>query len=161
MDEETKKTVLSLARRKASGTVGGTLALLQILKHMESPARQALLKNLSESSPALAGDLARHFLNFDDLVHIQERGFPLFLKKIDHRDLALALKGAPRPVAEKFLKNMSRRQAEILVEEIRLLGATRVRDIEAARARIVELARALETTREITLIRPGIDEFYE
>ncbi|RMF71404.1 MAG: flagellar motor switch protein FliG, partial [Alphaproteobacteria bacterium] len=75
----------------------------------------------------------------------------------DQKDLVLALKGSSPDLQEKMMKNVSERAAAMIKEELELLGQVRVRDVEEAQRRILEVAQALEEQEEITLSRSNDD----
>ena len=81
---------------------------------------------------------------FEDLLLIDGRGIQRVLRDVDAKELALALKAASDELKKHIVANMSERAAGALKEEIEILGPVRVRDVEAAHARIIEIVRALE-----------------
>ncbi|HPP38127.1 MAG TPA: FliG C-terminal domain-containing protein, partial [Thermosynergistes sp.] len=80
------------------------------------------------------------------------------LREVDMKDLALALKGASEELRQKFFKNMSHRAAEMLREDMEYMGPVRVRDVEEAQQKVVNVVRALEEAGEIIISRGGEEE---
>jgi flagellar motor switch protein FliG len=95
---------------------------------------------------------------FDDVTSLDDRTLQQILRNVVPKDLAVALKTVTEAVREKFLRNVSERAAQDVLEEIELLGPTRVSQVEAAQSAIVKTVRELEAQGEIVLAR-GDDEF--
>jgi flagellar motor switch protein FliG len=81
---------------------------------------------------------------FDDLAHVDDAGLREIVQRADKKALTMALKGASEEIRQRFFTNMSNRAAEMLREEIEVLGAVRLRDVEKAQQDIVAIARKLE-----------------
>ena len=95
---------------------------------------------------------------FEDIVTIDDRSIQRVLREIEPQDLALALKGASEEVERKLYNNMSKRASEMLKEDIEFMGPVRLRDVEEAQQRIVNVIRKLEEAGEIVVARGGGDE---
>ena len=95
---------------------------------------------------------------FEDLNVLDDRGMQRVLKEVDSKDLALALKGASDDVRNKFLKNMSKRAAQMLQDEMVFMGPVRIKDVEEAQQKIVNVVRGLEESGDIVISRGGEDE---
>ncbi len=81
---------------------------------------------------------------FDDLAHVDDNGMREIIQRADKKVLTVALKGASEEIRDRFFANMSKRAAEMLKEEMDVLGAIRLRDVEKAQQEIVAIARKLE-----------------
>jgi FliG C-terminal domain. len=95
---------------------------------------------------------------FEDIVHLDNRSIQRVLREVDNHDLALALKGASEDVAKVLYANISKRLAEMIQEDIQYMGPVRLRDVEEAQQRIVNIIRSLEDAGEIIISRGGGDE---
>ena len=80
------------------------------------------------------------------------------LREVEMKDLSLALKGATDELRAKFFKNMSKRAAEMLKEDMDYMGPVRVKDVEETQQKIVNVIRALEDVGEIVISRGGEEE---
>ena len=80
----------------------------------------------------------------DDLVHVDDNGMREIVQRADKKALTIALKGASEEIRARFFDNMSKRAAEMLREEMEVLGAVRLRDVEKAQQDVVAIARKLE-----------------
>ncbi len=95
---------------------------------------------------------------FEDIILLDDRSIQKVLREVDSKDLAMALKTASEEVASRIYKNMSKRAAEMLREDIEYMGPVRLRDIEETQQRIVATIRRLEDMGEIIIARGGEDE---
>lgn len=143
-------------------TSGGPGAVAKVLNLMA----ESLGKQLLESVAGLDDDMAKQIKSlmfvFEDLILIDNKGMQRLLREVDHAELALALKGASDELKKHIRSAMSERAAEALDEELEMLGAVRVRDVEAAHARIIEVVRSLEDGGEIIVRKVGgSDDFIE
>lgn len=153
------ETKLAMAVR-AGGiglTVGGVPGLVGILNNSERSAERQILSELEEVDADLAEEVRSQMFVFDDVVALDDRTLQRLLRNVVPHDLALALKGASEEVLSKFQRNMSERAAMDLVEEIEILGPTRLSAVEAAQSAIVRTVRDMESNGEIVLNR-GDDE---
>jgi flagellar motor switch protein FliG len=87
---------------------------------------------------------------FDDLRHVEDNGLRELIQRADKKALALALKGASDEIRNRFFGNMSKRAADMMKEEIEVLGAVRLREVEKAQQEVVAVARKLEEEGLIT-----------
>jgi flagellar motor switch protein FliG len=92
---------------------------------------------------------------FEDLLLVDARGIQRVLRDVDAKDLALALKAASDELKKHIRSNMSERAGQALEEEIEMLGPVRVKDVEAAHARIIESVRTLSDSGEIMIAGRG------
>ena len=95
---------------------------------------------------------------FEDVILLDDRAIQQVLKSVESKDLSLALKGSSEDVSEKVFKNMSKRAADMLREDMEFAGPVRVKDVQEAQQRIVNVIRKLEETGEIVIARGGEDE---
>ena len=87
---------------------------------------------------------------FDDLVNIEETGIREIVNRAEKKTLTIALKGASEPIRDRFFANMSKRAVDLMKEEMEVLGAVRLRDVEKSQQEIVAIARKLEEEGLIT-----------
>jgi flagellar motor switch protein FliG len=92
---------------------------------------------------------------FDDLVRIDDRSTQTLLREVDSKMLALALKACSEDVRALIFRNMSKRAAEALAEEMDYMGPVRVSDVEEAHRKILEVVRRLETEGAIFISGRG------
>lgn len=132
---------------------GGAKELAGILNKMNKETESAVLAGLSQRQPELAEEVKALMFVFEDIVTLRDRDLQELFRTIEAKDLALAVKGAPDDVRDAVTRNISDRARESLTEEIELLGAVRLADVEAARTRIIGQLRAMDEAGKIVLRR--------
>ncbi len=137
---------------------GGIEATVDILNQTDRGTEKLILESLGEQDPELAEEIKRRMFVFEDVVLLDDRAIQQVIRDVDSKDWALALKTASEEVASRVYKNMSKRASEMLQEDIQYLGPVRLRDVEEAQQRIVNVIRRLEDSGEIIIARGGEDE---
>jgi flagellar motor switch protein FliG len=138
-------------------SVGGLQPLVDIINRSDRATERMILEGLTERNPELAELVRAQMFVFEDIITLDDRAVQLVLRQVESGDLAVALKGVGENVRQKVMKNMSERAATNLADEIELLGPQRVKTVEDAQAKIVQVIRALEESGQIVITR-GDDE---
>lgn len=139
-------------------TVGGVKALVAIINESDRSTEKAILEAMEAQNPDLASEVKKLMFVFEDLLTLDDRALQLVLRSVESKDLAMAIKGASEELRAALYRNMSQRAAEALKEEVELMGAVRVRDVEEAQGRIVTVVRNLEESGQIIIARGGQEE---
>ncbi len=139
-------------------STGGLDALIEILNNVDRGTEKTILESLEDQEPELTEEIKKRMFVFEDIILIDDRGIQQVLRSIDNKDLSLALKGASEEVSQKILKNMSKRAAETLREDMEYMGPVRVKDVQEAQQKVVNIIRKLEEDGEIIISRGGEDE---
>jgi flagellar motor switch protein FliG len=138
-----------------SSSVGGLKVAANILNLMDTAVETQIIARIGESDADLSTRIQDLMFVFDDLVDIDDRGMQALLREVNSEQLALALKAADSRLREKILKNMSKRAAEMLVEDMDSRGPVRVADVQAAQKDVLVIARRLMETGEISVGSKG------
>ncbi len=160
---EVVQQVVAVLRRKLSlvtkdySTVGGVDSLVRILTYVDRGTEKTVLEQLDQDVPEIANEVRKKMFVFDNISQLDDRSIQRVLREVDTRDLALALRGAPEALREKIFRNLSSRAAEMLREEISMMGPVRLRQVEEAQQRIVAIIRRLDEAEEIVISRGGED----
>ena len=139
-------------------STGGLDALVEILNNVDRGTEKTIMEALEDQEPDLAEEIKKRMFVFEDIILIDDRGIQQMLRSVDTKDLSLALKGSSEEVSEKILKNMSKRAADALKEDMEYLGPVRVKDVEEAQQKVVNVVRKLEEDGEIIISRGGEDD---
>lgn len=137
---------------------GGLDAVVNLINRVDRGTERNIIEALEEQDPELAEEIKKRLFMFDDLGSMDDRSLQRVLREIDLKDLGLALKGASEDLRVKFFKNMSKRAADMLKEDMDFMGPVRVRMVEEAQQKIVNAVRALEEAGEIAIGRGGEEE---
>lgn len=137
---------------------GGVDSIVEVLNRADRTTERTIIENLEVQDPELAEEIKKRMFVFEDIVLLDDRSLQLVLREIESKDLALALKASSEDVGNKVYKNMSKRAADMLREEIQYMGPVRIRDVEEAQQKIVSVIRRLEESGEIVVSRGKGDE---
>lgn len=144
---------------KSSQTTGGVDSLVNILQTVDRETEKAILEKLSETNQDLAEEVRKRLFTFDDLVKLDDRTIQRILREFTAgdaaKDLARAMKGGTGTISSLIYKNMPKRAAEMLKEEIGYLPPMRQSEVEEARQKIITVVRQLEEQGEIMISRGG------
>ncbi|MCU4137671.1 MAG: Flagellar motor switch protein FliG [Thermodesulfobacteria bacterium] len=138
--------------------IGGPEKAAEVLSHAGRELEDELLTEIEDENPTLAEEIRRYLFTFEDFLKVDDFSIQTLLREISTDDLKLALKGASPEVKEKFFRNMSKRAADLLKEELELMPPVRVTEVEKAQQNIIKTAKKLEQEGKIVLTR-GEEEF--
>lgn len=159
IEEELSRRMGSVLAHQDMTTVGGVSSLVEIINRSDRAAERSILEWLDSQDAELAERVRSQMFVFEDITTIDDRSMQAVLREVPIPELACALKGVRDDVRDKVLSNLSERAGETLAEETDLLGPVRIKTVEEAQAKIVQIIRGLEASGEITLSRGGEDEF--
>jgi flagellar motor switch protein FliG len=129
---------------------GGVRAVAELFNRLERTISSPVLESIETQRPDLAVSIRNLMFTFDDLVSVEDTGIREIVQRADKKALTLALKGASEDIRVRFFNNMSKRAADMLKEEMEVIGAVRLRNVEKAQQEIVAIARKLEEEGVIT-----------
>lgn len=130
---------------------GGVATVAEILNVIDRATGRSLLENLAQEDPELVDEIRRLMFVFEDITKFSDRDIQTLLKNVESSQWAMALKGASEELKEKILRNMSKRAADLLREEMEYLGPVRLSNVEQTQQQIVDIVRRLEDAGEITI----------
>jgi flagellar motor switch protein FliG len=132
---------------------GGVQSIVDILNMVDRTTEKNIIEALDEEDPDLAEEIKKRMFVFEDIVLLDDRSVQKVLRNVDNQELAKALKAVDSDVQEKIYRNMSKRAAGLLKEDMSFLGPTRRKDVEEAQQKIVSIIRKLEEQGEIIIAR--------
>ena len=138
-----------------SSMVGGEKTAANILNFMDSAIENNLMEQVRTENEDLAIRIEEQMFVFDNLRDVDDRGIQTMMREVSTDLLTLALKGVDDEMQKKFLRNMSSRAAEMLVEDMEAKGPVKLSEVEAAQKEILAVARKLEESGEIVLMGGG------
>ncbi|MDR3231615.1 MAG: flagellar motor switch protein FliG [Synergistaceae bacterium] len=137
---------------------GGIDAVVAIINSADRATERNIMEYLEENDPELAEEIKKRLFVFEDIIRLDDRSLQRVLREVEMKELGLALKGATEELRSKFFRNMSKRAAEMLQEDMDYMGPVRVKDVEEAQQKVVNVVRALEEAGEIVVATGGEDE---
>lgn len=154
-----ERRLSSMLQPAEMSRVGGVDPLVNIINRSDRSTERQIVEGLEALDPSLADEIKSRMFMFEDITTLEDRSIQLVLREVDTADLALALKGVTDEVRDKITKNLSERAAANLIEEVELLGAVRLRQVEEAQQAIIRVIRQLEEQGQIMVRRGNDDEF--
>ena len=132
-------------------TLSGLDIAAEIVNNLPKEVAQELLDEIKRENPSLAESIEERMFKFEDIVKLDNRAIIEILKAVDKNELLLALKGAPQEIMDKFLSNMSKRAAQMFLEDLEALGPVKKSDVERARKKIIAIIKKLAEEGKIEL----------
>jgi len=138
--------------------VGGIQNIVDILNSIDIGTEKRILETLDEYNDELSEEIRKRMFAFEDIVKLDSKAIQKVLNDTDNKDLAIALKGSAKEVKDVIMSNVSVRLKDMLNEDIEYMGPVKIKDVEIAQQKIVNIIRALEEKGEIVIIRNEGDE---
>ena len=157
IEEVLKEKLLVMSNKEAMVSSGGVDAMVEILNLVDSATEKQIIEKMEDEDPELAEEILKRMFVFDDIVMLDDRAIQRIMREVDSQELAKALKGTDGEVQNRIFKNMSKRAASMLKEDMEYIGPVRLSDVENAQLKIISIIRHLEETGEIILARAGDD----
>ncbi len=138
--------------------VGGVDSIVDILNTVDRGTEKHIMESLEIEDPELADEIRKKMFVFEDILSLDDRSVQRVLRDVDNNELAVALKGANEDVQNLIFSNLSSRLATMIKEDMDFMGPVRMKDVEEAQQKIVNIIRKLEDSAEIIISRGGGDE---
>jgi flagellar motor switch protein FliG len=142
---------LSGSEGSKSSSLGGIDTVANILNFMEGSVSEVVMEEITESSAELAQQIQDKMFVFEDLGAIDDRGIQTLMREISSTQLLLALRGVDDSLKEKIFKNMSKRAAEMLRDDLEASPPAKLSDVELAQKEILTIAKRLSDSGQISL----------
>ena len=138
--------------------VGGVDSIVDILNTVDRGTEKHIMETLEIEEPELADEIRRKMFVFEDILSLDDKSIQRVLREVDNNELAVALKGSTEEVQNVIFNNLSQRLSKMINEDMDYMGPIRMKDVEEAQQKIVNIIRKLEDSSEIIISRGGGDE---
>ena len=138
--------------------VGGVDSIVDILNTVDRGTEKHIMESLEIEDPELADEIRKKMFVFEDILSLDDRSIQRVLREVDNNELAVALKGSNEEVQNLIFSNLSKRLATMIREDMDFMGPVRMKNVEEAQQKIVNIIRKLEDSAEIIISRGGGDE---
>ena len=138
--------------------IGGVDAVVEILNTVDRGTERHIMETLEVEEPELAEEIRKKMFVFEDILLLDDRAIQRVLRDVENNDLTMAMKSTKDEVKEAIFNNMSKRLAVMIKEDMDFMGPVRMKDVEEAQQKIVNVIRKLEDAGEIVISRGGGDE---
>ena len=149
--EQTLEKGLADMQGESGISFDGMVSVVDILKGLDKEVARPILDQLQEKDKELFDQVDRLLLVFEDLRELSDRDIQTILKHISSDELVKSLKGASEDVGDHFFDNMSKRAAEIMREDMEVMGPLKLADVEESQLSILKIIRKLDDDGEIAL----------
>ncbi len=156
--EKVLESKLSTLVNQDFAVIGGVDAVVEILNTVDRGTEKHIMETLEIEEPELADEIRKKMFVFEDILLLDDRAIQRVLRDVDNGDLATALKGSNEEVQNAIFNNLSKRLAAMIKEDMEFMGPVRMKDVEEAQQKIVNVIRKLEESAEIVISRGGGDE---
>jgi len=157
VEEVLEKKLNSLVNQDYT-IVGGVDSIVDILNTVDRGTEKHIMETLEIEEPELADEIRRKMFVFEDIVTLDNKSIQRVLRDVDNNDLSVALKNCNEEVQNVIFSNLSKRLAAMIKEDMEFMGPVRLKDVEEAQQKIVNVIRKLEDSGEIIISRGGGDE---
>ena len=139
--------------------MGGLKSAADIMNYLDTSIEGQLMDAIREQDEEMSQQIQDLMFVFDNLIDVDERGIQAILREVNQDSLLKAIKGADEELKNKITGNMSKRAAEMLLDDLEALGPVRLSEVETAQKEILSVARRLADSGEIMLGGGGGEEF--
>ena len=139
-------------------SIGGIDSIVDIINQVDRSTEKNIMENLEIEDPELAEVIKKRMFVFEDITTLDNKSIQRVLREVDNHQLAIALKGAGEGVKEVIMANVSKRLGAMIEEDLEYMGPKRVKEVEDAQQKIVNVIRKLEDAGEIVISRGAGDE---
>ncbi len=138
--------------------VGGLNSVVDMINCVDRGTERNILETLDMTDVDLADNIRKNMFVFEDITKLSPQAMQRVLKDVDQNDMTIALKGAGEEVKNAILSNLSKRQQEMILDDLEVLGPLKLKDVEAAQQKIVNVVRMLDDSGEIIVSRGEGDD---
>ena len=139
--------------------MGGLKSAADIMNYLDTNIEGQLMDAIREQDEEMSQQIQDLMFVFDNLADVDDRAIQAILREVQQDSLLKAIKGADDELKDKITKNMSKRAAEMLLDDLEALGPVRISEVETAQKEILSVARRLADAGEIMLGGGGGEEF--
>lgn len=157
VEEEMKRKFSAIITSEDNTNLGGIDYVADIMNHVDRSNERKIFEELGKTNPDLATDIRNKMFVFENILDMDDRSVQRFVRDCDSKDVVYALKTANQEMQDIFFRNMSKRMAETVRADLEITTNVRLKDVEEAQQRIVNLIRNLEERGEV-IIKKGSDE---
>ncbi len=138
--------------------VGGVEKVVDMFNYLDRSKEKQILDKLDVLNPPLAEVIRKHLFTFDDIFKLDDRSIQGIMRELSNDTLTLAMKTAPDEIKDKIFRNISSRAAEMIKEDLEVMGPVRLSDVEKAQGEIIKIVRRMEEEGKVVLAGRGGDD---
>lgn len=155
MERSLTSSLGTMASGRRMKKVGGPKAVAEILNHFNHDSEKNIMEAINEADFELAAEIKDLMFVFADIVLLDDKSIQTVIKEVDQTDLILALKGSPDNVKDQIFKNISKRQAESIADELAFMGPVKASSVKESQQKIVNIIRKLDEEGKVLIQGKG------
>lgn len=155
VEDEMKRKFATIITSEDNMNIGGVDYAADVMNHIDRSTEKKIFDEMDEVDPDLSADIRDKMFVFEDILTMDDRSVQRFIRDCDTKDIVFALKTATDDMKEIFFNNMSKRMAESVRSDMETATHVRLKDVEEAQQRIVNLIRKLEDEGEVIINKGG------
>lgn len=158
VEEEMKRKFSTIITSEDNMNLGGIDYVADVMNHVDRSNEKKIFDELGKTNPELAQNIRDKMFVFENILDMDDRSVQRFVRDCDSKDIVYALKTASQEMRDIFFANMSKRMAETVRADLEITTNIRLKDVEEAQQRIVNIIRNLEDRGEVIIKKSGEDE---
>ncbi len=158
VEEEMKRKFATIITSEDNMNLGGVDYVADVMNHVDRGSEKQIFDEMDKSNPDLSQSIRDKMFMFENIIDMDPRSVQRFIRDCDSKDIVYALKTASEEMKQVFLTNMSKRMAETVTADLEITTNVRLKEVEEAQQRIVNLIRQLEDAGEVIINKGGDDD---
>lgn len=158
VEEEMKRKFATIITSEDNMSLGGIDFVADMMNNIDRSTERKVFDQLGKSNPELAQDIRDKMFVFENILDMDDRSIQRFVRDLDTKDVVFALKNASEDMKAAFFNNMSKRMADTVRGDLEITSNVRLKDVEEAQQRIVNVIRRLEEQGEVIIKKGGEDD---
>lgn len=158
VEEEMKRKFATIITSEDNMNLGGIDFVADMMNNIDRSTERKVFDQLGKTNPDLAQDIRDKMFVFENILDMDDRSVQRFVRDLDTKDVVFALKNASEDMKAVFFNNMSKRMADTVREDLEVTSNVRLKDVEEAQQRIVNVIRKLEEQGEVIIKKGGEDD---
>ena len=158
VEEELKRKFATIITSEDNMSLGGVDYVADMMNHVDRSSERKIFEELDKRNPELAQSIREKMFVFENILDMDDRSVQRFVRDCDTKDVVYALKSASKEMQEIFYKNMSKRMSDSVRADLEITTNVRLKDVEEAQQRIVNIIRNLEEKGEVIIKKGGEDD---
>lgn len=156
--EDVMRRELTAVGGVQSFKVGGVEKVVDMFNHFDRSREKQILDKLDVMKPPLAEVIRKHLFTFEDFINLDDRGIQAIMREVSNDTLTLAMKAATDELKDKIFRNISSRAAEMIKEDLEVMGPVRLSDVERAQSEVIKIVRRMEEEGQLVIAGRGGDD---
>lgn len=158
VEEEMKRKFATIITSEDNMSLGGIDFVADMMNNIDRSTERKVFDQLGKTNPELAQDIRDKMFVFENILDMDDRSIQRFVRDLDTKDVVFALKNASEDMKAAFFNNMSKRMADTVRGDLEITSNVRLKDVEEAQQRIVNVIRRLEEQGEVIIKKGGEDD---